>query len=249
VTLPFDLELPAALWLAAVLAGAAFVRGYSGFGFAALVVSAAGLVTDPLHPVPVVLICDLAMAFQMVPGLRGNVDWSRTGALTAGAVLGVPFGLWAITGAATDTARAVIAGFILVMCAILLAGWRFARDVGRLGTFVAGVVSGIANAAAVGGLPVAAFFAAQPLSARQFRATLIAYFVLLDLWSVPLMWRAGLIGADTLKAVLLALPFIIFGNWAGGRHFLRADPQSFRRMAIGLLAVLAALGLLKSAFA
>ena len=35
---------------------AAFVRGYTGFGFSALVVSAAALVTNPLHFVPVVML-------------------------------------------------------------------------------------------------------------------------------------------------------------------------------------------------
>ena len=46
---------------------------------------------------------------------------------------------------------------------------------------------GQANGAAVGGLPVAAFFAAQTMSAATFRDTLIACFTLLDLWTLPVM--------------------------------------------------------------
>jgi uncharacterized protein len=41
----------------------------------------------------------------------------------------------------------------------------------------------------------------------------------------------------------LSLPFLVAGGWVGGRHFLRADPQDFRRLSIGLLMALAILGL------
>jgi uncharacterized membrane protein YfcA len=51
---------------------------------------------------------------------------------------------------------------------------------------------------------------------------------------------------DTLWAALFALPLTLLGNWLGGRHFFGTDPQEFRRFAILLLAVLAALGLIRA---
>jgi uncharacterized protein len=42
------------------------------------------------------------------------------------------------------------------------------------------------------------------------------------------------------------LPVIGLGIWLGGKHFLRTDPQDFRRFAIGLLALLAGFGLVKA---
>ena len=80
----------------------------------------------------------------------------------------------------------------------------------------------------------------------MFRATLIAYFPLLDLYSAPLYWWHGLVSWDTIHASLIALPLTFLGNWLGGRHFLRTDPQEFRRFAIVLLAVLASMGLVKA---
>ena len=112
---------------------------------------------------------------------------------------------------------------------------------------VAGLVSGLANAPGMGGLPVAAFFAAQPIAAAVFRATLIAYFPLLDLYSAPLLLvRTGWSRGTRLVAARWALPLTVLGNWLGGRHFFGTDPQEFRRFAILLLAVLAALGLVRS---
>lgn len=246
MALPFGLSPGAALFMAVALFVAAFVRGYSGFGFAALSVTAASLVTDPLHFVPVVILADAAMTLQQWRGIRRDIDWRRTGALFAGALVGVPLGLALLARVGEDAARAAIALFVLAMCAAMLSGWRIARPPGAAAHTGAGVVSGLANAAAVGGLPVAVFFAAQGIGAAAFRATLIMYFALLDLWTLPLMGQAGMISRDTFLTALLASPILALGIWLGGRHFLSTSPAEFRRFAILLLAGLSLLALGKS---
>lgn len=244
--LPFDLTVLSAVWIGLAALVSAFVRGYSGFGFSALLIAASGVVTNPLHFVAVVVILETLMSVQAWRGLAHHVDWGRVLPLLAGAAVGLPIGLWALTSIPENAARAVISGYVLVMCAILMAGWRMSRPASRTQTLAAGVVSGLANAPGMGGLPVAAFFAAQPIPAAAFRATLVAYFPLLDLYSAPLYWAHGLVTADTFMATLWLLPPVLLGNWLGSRHFLTTDPQDFRRTAIGLLAALAALGLWKA---
>jgi uncharacterized membrane protein YfcA len=166
--------------------------------------------------------------------------------LMLGALVGVPLGLWALTGIGPDAARVVISVYVLAMCAALLADRTIPREAGRPAHVAAGLISGMANAAGMGGLPVAVFFAAQPIAAAVFRATLIAYFAALDIWTLPLMWGNGLVSRDTFVVTLAALPLIGLGTWAGGRHFLNTDPQDFRKFAILLLAGLAFLGLLRT---
>jgi uncharacterized protein len=246
MTLPFDIGTLGAVWMVAAILVAAFVRGYSGFGYSAMVIAASSLVTNPLNFVAVVVIAEAMMSLQAWKGVGPDVDWRRVRWLLLGAVVGLPLGLWALTAISEDAARALVSGYVLVMCLVLLAGWRLAQEVGAKGTLAAGLVSGLANAPGMGGLPVAAFFAAQPMSATVFRATLVAYFPILDLYSAPLYFWHGLVTWDTLWASLWALPLTFLGNWLGGRHFFNTDPQDFRRFAILLLAGLAALGLIKA---
>lgn len=246
MTLPFDIGMMGAVWMAAAILVAAFVRGYSGFGYSAMVIAASSLVTNPLNFVAVVVIAEAMMSLQAWKGVGPDVDWRRVRWLLLGAVIGLPLGLWALTAISEDAARALVSGYVLVMCLVLLAGWRLAQEVGAKGTLAAGLVSGLANAPGMGGLPVAAFFAAQPITPTVFRATLVAYFPILDLYSAPLYFWHGLVTWDTLWASLWALPLTFLGNWLGGRHFFNTDPQDFRRFAILLLAGLAALGLIKA---
>ena len=179
--MPFDLGFGAVVWMAVACLVAGFVRGYSGFGYSALLIAASSLVTNPLNFVAVVVILETVMSLQAAKGAGPDIDWKRVGWLMGGAALGLPLGLWILTGVSEDTARAVISGYVLLMCGVLLAGWRLRGEVAGFGNGVAGVISGLANAPGMGGLPVAAFFAAQPMQASVFRATLIAYFPLLDL--------------------------------------------------------------------
>ncbi|MCW1917570.1 sulfite exporter TauE/SafE family protein [Rhodobacter sp. KR11] len=242
----FDLSPLGLAWMALAILVAGFVRGYSGFGFSAMTIAASSLVMNPLDFVAVVVVWEAVMTLQAWKGAGADVDWRRVGLLTLGAVLGLPVGLWVLGMISEEAAKALISGYVLVMCLVLLAGWRMKAQAGRVATLTAGIVSGLANAPGMGGLPVAAFFAAQPMAPAVFRATLVAYFPILDLYSAPLYWYHGMVSLETGKAALIGLPLVLLSNWAGSRHFLTTDPQDFRRFAILLLGGLAALGLLKA---
>ncbi len=119
MTLPFDIGFAGAVWLALAVLVAAFVRGYSGFGYSAMVIAAASLVTSPLNFVAVVVIAETAMTLQAWKGIGPEVDWRRVRWLLLGAVVGLPLGLWALTAIPENWARAVISGYVLAMCLVL----------------------------------------------------------------------------------------------------------------------------------
>jgi uncharacterized membrane protein YfcA len=247
--LPFDLAPGTAGFLALALLGAAFVRGYSGFGFSAIFIACAALVTNPLPLIPVVFLCEIAMTAFQARGIRGHIAWRPVLWLSLGAAVALPFSVAAMLSVGEDTARLVISGVILMMALLLLSGWRLETRIGGLGHGGVGVVSGLCNSAGIGGLPVAAFLSAQPVAAAGFRATMIVYLTALDLMTLPLMWWGGLVTWDTGKAAIMAFPILGLGVWLGGRRFLAATPAAFRRSAVLLLLVLSAMGLIRVALA
>ena len=246
MTLPFDLGAGAGLWLAFAFFAAAFVRGYSGFGFSALVVAASGLATNPVLLVPVVVIAEVAMTLLQARGVAAQIDWKRVMTMFGGAALIMPLSVALLARVGEDRARIAISLMILAMALVLLAGWTLHHRIGLAGHAGVGMVSGLANGAAVGGLPVAAFMAAQPIPAAVFRATMVAYLTVIDIVALPLMWANGMVSRDTFVTLGLAAPLLVAGIWLGGRRFLAASPQSFRRVAILLLIGLSVLGLARS---
>ncbi len=62
------------MFLAFCILGASFIRGYSGFGFSALVVSASSLVTSPLYFVPVVMLLEVAATIGQAPAAWANAS-------------------------------------------------------------------------------------------------------------------------------------------------------------------------------
>lgn len=243
--MPFDLGPGTAAALAIALLGAAYVRGYSGFGFSAIFIAFAALVTNPLPLIPVVFACEVLMTVFQARQIRGHVDWRRVLWMLAGAAVALPFSVTVILSVGEQTARVTISAVILIMSLVLLTGWTLRTRIGPVGHGGVGVLSGMCNSAGIGGLPVAAFMSAQPIEAAIFRATMIVYLTGLDMITLPLLWAGGLVTWDTAIAVGLAFPILGLGIWLGSRQFLSASPSTFRRFAVMLLLTLAVLGLLR----
>ena len=244
--MPFDLSLGTTAALAIALLGAAYVRGYSGFGFSAIFIAFAALVTNPLPLIPVVFACEMLMTIFQARGLRGHIDWRRVIALLAGAAVVLPFSVSFILSVGPETARIAVSVIVLVMSLVLLSGWTLQKRIATPGHVGVGMISGVCNSAGIGGLPVAAFMTAQPMQAAVFRATMIVYLTGLDFITMPFLWHGGLVTLETAYAAALALPILGLGIWLGGRKFTAASPEGFRKFAVILLLALAVLGLLRA---
>jgi len=243
--LPFDLSLGTSAALAIALLCAAFVRGYSGFGFSAIFIAFAALLVNPLPLIPVVFACEMLMTVFQARGIRGHVDWRRVAALLCGAAIALPLSVSFMLSVDSETVRLIVSAIVLVMSLVLLSGWTLQRHIKAPGHAGVGFISGLCNAAGIGGLPVAAFMTAQPMAAQTFRATMIVYLTGLDLITMPFLWHGGLVTIDTVYGLLMAFPILGLGVWLGGRKFSAASPESFRRFAVFLLLSLASLGLLR----
>ena len=245
--LPFDLSTGQGLFLAAALFFAAAIRGYSGFGFSAIFIVLAALVTNPLPLIPVVFTCEIAMTAFQARGIWPHVDWRRAVALLGGAAVATVPAVALMARLDPLQARLAVSGLILALSLLLLSGWQLQRPIGRLGHGAVGLLSGTANAAGVGGLPAAAFLSAQVMPPVVFRATMIVFLTGIDLMALPTMSAHGLVTTETGVAVLLAFPILGAGVWLGGRGFATADPAGFRRKVVVLLGLLALLNILKTA--
>jgi uncharacterized membrane protein YfcA len=243
MTLPFDLTTGQGAFLAAALFVAAFIRGVSGFGFSAIFIILAALVTNPVPLIPIVFSCEILMTVFQARGIRGHIDWRRVLALLVGAGITIVPSVAIMATLDAATARMAISALILVLSVVLLSGWQMSHPIGPIGTTGVGMISGIANSAGVGGLPVAAFLTAQPIPPVVFRATMIVFLTGLDMLAMPVMAAHGLVTGDTVWGILMAFPILGAGIWVGSKQFERLPQHLFRQMVIGLMALMAVLNI------
>ncbi len=241
--------LPVAL-LVAVGAGA--VRGFAGFGFAALVVGGLSPFVPPGPVVLAVMLLEVLASLGLLRALAPDVDRSWLRVLLLGNGLCIPLGMTALAWLPVVWVR------ILVGAALLVASLALRRVVGRGVRSgrglrgLAGVASGLLNGlAASGGVVAAMLMATTRIEPVAMRATMITFLFWVSLYAVA--WALGLtlagssttrlVGWDTLRWMLVLGPAMLLGMRLGTRAFGSAHPQQYRRFVLNLLVVISALGL------
>jgi uncharacterized membrane protein YfcA len=165
----------------------------------------------------------------------------------AGALIGTPLGVYMLAHAPREPLKLGIAIFVLIATTLLLWDLRLKLRINAPGTAAVGVASGIANGSvAMGGLPVALLLTASGDNPAYIRATVIAYFFLLDLTGLFFLARQAVVTTQDVSLALVSLPLLVLGIWLGSRRFLGATPESFRRTTLMLLIVIASIGVVRA---
>ena len=219
---------------------AAVVRGYSGFGFSLLAVTALSLAMPPAEVVPSLFMLEVAASLHLLPGIWNDIHWRSIGPLLLGCLVGTPFGVWLLANAPAAPMLLGLGIVVLFFTILLWRGYALKSMPGRAASVLTGTASGLLNGAfSTGGPPVILFYFASPAGNAAGRASLIAYFLGTDIIALPLLAREGLITWDVFIRALIFLPVLLVGVWLGSRGFKGADPAFFRKCVLAILAFLA----------
>lgn len=232
--------------LSLVVFFAGYVRGFSGFGFSAIVVTAMALVMDPLTIIVMVMVFEICASVFQIANAYPSIDKPQVTRLLAGAIVGMPIGVTLLVRLDVDVVRIVISLLVLGLCLVLLSGWSLKKRPGAIGQFLVGAGSGFANSAAIGGLPVGLFLTAQNARPAHFRANMIAYLFALDIIGIGVMTYHDRFSSAIVITALSLMPIMFLGVYLGSRQFFATPPSSFRRMVLILLIGLSCAGLAKS---
>ena len=218
---------------------AAFIRGYSGFGFSALTVTSLSLILPPAEVVPTAFLLEIVASMFMLPMVWSSIDWQKLNWLVLGILLGTPVGLFFLTEIPQDPVRFTISGLVLIACVLLWKNFKIQREGGKRRLLVVGGFSGLVNGAAgIGGLPIVLFFLSGSIRAKVMRATIVAFLLCSDIYATIISGSQKLLSNELLFRSFLFLFPLVFGVFLGHRGFVKSSPESFRKFAIGLLTLL-----------
>lgn len=234
------IELIPALLAAGFIFVAAIVRGFSGFGFSLLAITSLSLLYPLSLVIPAVFMMEIAASIHMLPGVWREVHWRSLMPLIIGTVLGLPLGAYALINVPAAPMKVALAMFVLAATALLWRGLALRTMPNQTASLAIGGAAGVANGAfGIGGPPVILFYFASPAGNAVGRASLIAYFLFTDAVGLGVMGAQGIVGWSNVLLAAILLPPLVAGVWLGGRGFKSADPQTFRKFVLALLALLA----------
>lgn len=229
---------------------AAVVRGFSGFGFSLLSVTALSLLLPVSQIVPSIFLLEIAASLNLIPGIWREIDWKSLRWLMLGYVVGLPFGAYVLINAPQDPTQIVLGLFVIGTAIMMLRGFRLQRTPGAAASTGTGVASGVLNGAfGIGGPPVVLFYFSTPAAAAIGRASVIFFFLFTDLLGIVYFAAQDIVTRQTFLQFIVWMPALLIGVWIGAHGFRHMNQEAFRRWVLIILIALAALGIGKAVLA
>ncbi|MCG8544338.1 MAG: sulfite exporter TauE/SafE family protein [Alphaproteobacteria bacterium] len=220
----------------AVVFVASFIRGFTGFGSSLMWVPSLSLVLPPVAVVPITLMLEVVVSFQLFPSTRAHADWPSLRWIWLGTAIGIPVGLFAIVNLPADFTRAVVAVTVMAAGVLLLRGTRLKTTFSKPGTTAVGGLAGLlTGATGIPGPPVFLYYLSTPLEIAVGRASIIVFMLGASLFGSAFAAAEGLLDLDAAIRALLLLPVVLAGSYLGAHFFGRADPTRARRWVLVVL--------------
>jgi uncharacterized protein len=223
---------------AAALTGA-FVQSTTGFGFALVLSPALFAVMDPVEAVMTLLVLGLVLSLLVLfeGGRPKHVDWRSLAPMLAAALPGLAVGAVALTQLSKSVLQVAVGVAVVAVAAWQLRRRRRGAEPHRVPGGIAGFTSGaLTTSINVSGPPIVLWLEARRASPEEFRASLAATFLVLDLagGAVLLVGEgSGSIDAGRLGP-LLAL--VVAGYALGAVAFRRLNRERFYTLVLALVA-------------
>ena len=193
-----------------------------GFAGALLAVPFLTLFLSPRVAVPAFTVLTLVSNFVVVYEARRHLYWNRVTLLTLAGVVGTLLGAWSLAHLPTGAIRIIVSVVTLGFGLLFLFKAPIRLIKGNSVEAALGLLSGwLGGCIAQSGPPVVFLALARGWAKDAFRANLMAYFFVLNIFAVLAYWRLHLITPASLKlsaaALCPALLMSALGLWIKDR--------------------------------
>lgn len=222
----------------AVLAG--LVRGFSGFGAAMVMMPVLIAILGPLVAVPTLSVMDTALTMPMAVRAWWRCHWRSVAALAAGSLLAIPMGIWALLVIDPGIVRWIVSVFVIIAVILLASGWRYRKPVSLPVTTAIGGAAGFASGMiSLSGPIIVLFWLASQMNASGTRNNILAYFGITGVLSFAAYLIGDLMTLRVWALILLLAPVYGLSLYLGARMFVFASERVYRRLALGLISLVA----------
>lgn len=237
-------SLTSTLLVVLVLFGATFIRMLFGFGDALLAMPLLALIIGVPIATPLVAFVSTTTVILVLITSWQDIDFRAARHLILSSFLGIPIGLWFLTGLSEPLITAVL-GIVLILSSIYQLLKPVLHPLRRpeyayLFGFIAGILGGAYN---TNGPPVVMYGTLQRWTPARFRATLQGYFFPTGVLILIGHGLSGLWTPRVLQLYSYSVPLIVLAFLLGTRLGQAVPPRFFERaisvflIIVGLLLI------------
>lgn len=235
-----DLTLAQGIYCLVGVAAGGFLRGFLGFGAALLIVPVLSLVLTPIEAIAILVLIEIPNVVYLTPPSLREFDFKTVLPMIFGLFVAVPIGTTALIMIDPIIMKFVISAVLLGAVWLLASGWRIKGGVSTTTLFTAGMVGGaLQGSAGMGGPPLVTTLLSLDDTAKRTRANIIIALNTMSVMNAVTMAIYGKLSLDLLKFSLVAAVIYLFANMIGATFFRQNGNEHFRKVALGLLAVIA----------
>ncbi|KEJ90105.1 sulfite exporter TauE/SafE family protein [Sulfitobacter donghicola] len=232
------------IWLIIAVCVAGVVRGFAGFGSAMIIMPVASSVLPPVEAVVFLVAAEIIGPIPNAPAAWREGTPKDVGRLILGAVIGLPIGIWLLSGMDETQFGWIVSIAVITLLALTVSGWRLKGALTHRLTVAAGTLGGfMMGVVGLPGPPVIMLYMASKLPIAVIRANFLLYLTALDILLFGMLWFMGLLsGPIVILGLMIGIPNMI-ANVIGARLFDPSAEKVFRNVAYLVIAVSAIVGL------
>ena len=231
---------------ALLMALAAAVQGFLGFGFGIVAMTGLTLQHDLIHAAGVVNLSGLVVVVVNLWQLRRHVLWKTAARIVPAILVGVVVGVSALREVDRELMVRLLGATVIAIAAWNLLAQRLRTHETPVWDVLIGGVGGVLGGAFnIGGPPLVAHIYRRADPPAALRATIQVLFLSISLCRAPIATYQGLMSTEVVRQSLFSLPAVLIGLAIGLALGSRTQPERFRAVswvALGALGFLLLVG-------
>ncbi|OQY03270.1 MAG: hypothetical protein B6I22_12010 [Desulfobacteraceae bacterium 4572_123] len=219
-----------------------FIRGLTGFGSALVMTPLMLFFFDIQTSVIAINLVEIAAVFSVTMNARHDIDRQYLKILLPITIVGIAIGSFFLISFNLQILKQIFGVLTVIFSVRIFINLRSAFSRQKKWSFAWGYLSG-ALGGILGGIfgtpgpPITIYLENQIDSQTVLRATLLIYFLALDVIRIIVYGCSGIVSLDMLKLAAFMLPASLAGSYCGQFINLRINDKVFRALVAVLLAI------------
>lgn len=211
---------------------ASFYQGITGFGSALIASPLSLLVLDKFTVVSSLTTIGLVLNAFLFWKIKQRINFELLIPLCLASAFGMPFGIWILKTVPINLIQ-IIAGSLAILFTLIIFFSKISLSKTKFLTIAAGLFSGLLQTSiSMTGPPVVILLAGIGIEKNQMRKTLAAFFLWMNIISLPFFIFSEIITPQRVSFGLYAIPFVFLGAYLGDKVVEKIPHKAFRLLAL-----------------